>query len=145
MTNNQEHAPRVSRAIIRHTQRLLHMEYKPSEIAEIIGVTPKTIYDTYIMAGLPHRRDAAGNIWIVGTEFRDWALAALERGQRYASQKRKPIGENQGFCLKCRQVRDFKKITRRVELSKNRVMVYGVCSVCDGKVSSIKKGNNDKS
>lgn len=145
MSTKQEHAPRVSRAIIRRTQRLLHMEYKPSEIAEIIGVTPKTIYEAYILAGLPHRRDAAGNIWIVGTEFREWALAALERGQRYAAQKRAAIGENQGFCMKCRQVRDFKKVTRRVELSKNRVMIYAICSACDGKMSSIKKGENDKS
>ena len=145
MTDSEERAPRVSRAIIRRSLRLLHMEYKPSEIAEVIGVTPKTIYDTYILAGLPHRRDVAGNIWIVGDEFRQWAETALERGKRYAAQKRQPIGEDEAYCLRCKQVRKYKDITKRVELSKNRIMVYGVCAGCDGKISSIKKGKNDKS
>lgn len=135
---NKEHAPRVSRGIVRRMMRLLHMEYKPSEIAKELGISTKTIYETYIPAGLPHRRDPGGNIWIVGTVFREWAGAALEQGHRYAHQRRLPIGPHQSYCVKCKTVREFAKITRRVPYSGKRLMVHGTCSVCGSKMTSFK-------
>ena len=143
MTLKDSHAPRVSRAVVRRMMRLLEMEYKPSELADEIGITAKTIYDTYLPAGLPHRRDAGGNIWIVGTTFVKWADEVLQKGLRRASQRKEPIGENQGYCVKCQKVRDFSEITRRKTMSKNRVMLYGSCSECGTKMSTIKKGVKD--
>ena len=138
MNTQPKHAPRVSRSIMRRSMRLLEMEYKPSELADEIQVTTHTIYNVYLPAGLPHRREENGNIWIVGTQFVAWANAALEKGKRYASQRRQPIGDAQCYCVKCREVTDFKHITRKVPLSRKRVMVYGICAQCNGNVSTIK-------
>lgn len=141
MTLKESHAPRVTRAAMRRTMRLLNMEYKPSELADELGISAKTIYNTYIPAGLPHRRDKADNIWIVGTVFVEWANSVLQQGTRYAKQRKEPIGENQGYCMSCKKVTDFQVITRRRALSKNRVMVYGTCAECGKKMSTFKKGS----
>lgn len=139
--------PRVSRAIAHKMATLLFMEYKPSEIATELGIDVKTVYDSYLPAGLPHRRDSYGNIWIVGTELHKWAMSVLSTGQRLASQRnKKPVGDNQAYCLRCDAVVDYAKITRRVTMSKNRLMVYGICSVCGSRMVTIKKGSlHDKS
>lgn len=143
MTNPANRAPRVTRAIMRRSLRLLHMEYKPSELAEVLRVSTATVYNTYLLAGCPHRREANGNIWIIGTEFREWADTALEHGKRYVRQRREAVGENQAYCLTCKSVRDFARITRRKAMSMNRVMVYGICATCGGKIATIKKGSSD--
>ena len=69
--------PRISRPQVIRLGRLLNMYYKPSEIAEEIGISPDTVYRTYIPAGCPHEVDESGRIWIIGTTFRDWALLIL--------------------------------------------------------------------
>lgn len=132
--------PRITISIQRRLMKLLFMEYKPSELAEEIGVTTKTIYASYIPAGLPFRKDEGGNIWIVGTVFREWANAVVQKGNRYKAQRRQPIGENQAYCMRCKTVRDFERITKRVKFSVGRIMVYGVCSVCGKKMNAMKKG-----
>lgn len=145
MTLKQSHAPRITRAAMQRTMRLLDMEYKPSELADELGISAKTIYNTYLPAGLPHRRDKADNIWIVGTVFVEWAKHVLDKNSRYAHQRKEPMGENQGYCMKCKNVADFQTVTQRREMSNSRVMVYGTCSVCGGKITTLKKGTpNDK-
>ena len=139
MNEKKPRSPRVSRAFVKRLQRLLDMEYRPGEIAEELEITTETIYKSYIPAGLPHRREANGRIWINGDAFSAWVHAALEKGARYASQRRTPIGPNQAFCLSCRQVRDFARITRRVPQSAGRIFVHGVCKVCGHKMQAIKK------
>lgn len=146
MSKKVGRVPRVSRAIAHKMATLLFMEYRPSEIAEELDIDIKTIYDSYLPAGLPHRRDSYGNIWVVGTELRKWAMSVLETSQRLASQRKKPVGENQAYCLRCDAVVDYGRITRRVTMSKNRLMVYGTCSVCGSRMVTIKKGSlHDKS
>jgi hypothetical protein len=140
MALKPSNAPRITRASMRRTMRLLNMEYKPSELAEELGISTKTIYNTYLPAGLPHRRDKADNIWIVGTAFVEWADAVLDKNSRSADKRKEPIGENQGYCMSCKKVTDFKTITRRRIMSNNRVMVYGACSECGKKMSTFKKG-----
>jgi hypothetical protein len=133
------HSPRISRATARHMERLLFMEYKPSELAGEIGVSTKTIYNTYIPAGLPHRRDGK-NIWIVGTEFKTWAESVLQKGSRYASQRRAPLTENQSWCIHCRAVMEFKKITDRIPHAKNSVQLKGPCAKCGKPMFRFAKG-----
>jgi hypothetical protein len=146
MSKKAGRVPRITRATALKTAQLLFMEYRPSELAEELDISTKTIYDSYLPAGLPHRRDSYGNIWIVGTEFSKWAMTVLEKGERYASQRKQPVGDNQAYCLKCDGVKDYAKITRRVTLSKNRIMVYGICSGCGSRMVTIKKGSlHDKS
>jgi hypothetical protein len=75
------------------------MLYKPAEIAEEIGVTKDTVYRSYLPAGLPHTRDAKGNIWIHGPAFVDWARQTIAQKKR----KRKGLPDDHAWCMKCNQ------------------------------------------
>lgn len=52
--------------------RLLNMQYRPSELADELGIDITVIYKSYIPLGCPHTKDDTGHLWIVGTEFRQW-------------------------------------------------------------------------
>ena len=78
--------------------RLLDMLYKPSEIAEEIGVTQDTIYRSYLPAGLPYLRDAQGNIWIHGPAFYAWAKQTISQRQK----KRVGLAADQAWCVVCK-------------------------------------------
>jgi hypothetical protein len=146
MSKVSSRVPRVSRPVVIKMARLLYMEYKPSEIADELGISTKTIYDSYIPAGLPHRRDAAGNIWIVGTVFKEWAITILQTGSRLAKQRNKqPMKENEAYCVGCRGVREFSHITKREKYSGSRLWLYGLCSTCGSTMVSMRKVKDDKS
>lgn len=91
-------APHIKHRQIVRIKRLLDMLYKPAEIAEEIGVSPDTVYRSYLPAGCPHTRDDAGNIWIHGPAFADWV-----RDQSPRHRKRAALPDNHAWCLKCRQ------------------------------------------
>jgi hypothetical protein len=74
--------------------KLLNMLYKPSELAEEIGFTVRQVTRVYIPAGCPHTRDEHNRIWINGKEFREWVTEAY---------KKRELGQNQAFCLSCKQ------------------------------------------
>lgn len=87
--------------LLKHTQiirlgRILDMMYKPTELAQEIGVTPDTIYRSYLMAGLPHIRDRKG-IWIHGPAFVSWARQTITKHRRIRSG----LPESQAWCMKC--------------------------------------------
>lgn len=77
--------------------RLMDMLYKPSELAEEIGINVDTIYRSYMPAGLPYTTDPKGNYWIHGPAFVAWAreTIALKRS------KRKGLEPGQAWCMKC--------------------------------------------
>ena len=77
------------------------MLYKPSEIAELIGVTTETIYRSHLPAGAPFRKDGSGNIFIHGIEFATWAKNI------YQNRKKGPMSENQAWCCKCNQASEI--------------------------------------
>ncbi len=90
--------------LLKHTHivklgRLLDMLYKPSEIAEEIGIAQDTVYRSYLPAGLPHTRDDQGNVWIHGPAFIAWAK------QTISLKKSKRVGLPDGYawCMKCNQ------------------------------------------
>jgi hypothetical protein len=64
--------PRVTKAIRERLSDLLEMLYRPSEIAEVLGIGKDTLYTGWIPAGAPHTRDEKGHIWIVGTALAAW-------------------------------------------------------------------------
>lgn len=129
MTNQIDLAtrPRMKREIIIRLGRLLNMRYKPSELANEIGVSVDTIYRTYMKAGAPFERDKAGQVWIVGTSFREWAITQC-------GNKHSHLEDNQAWCLKCNKPviiiePRIKVINRYLE------MVQGKCSECGTKVN----------
>lgn len=88
--------------LLKHTHivklgRILDMLYKPGEIAEEIGVAQDTVYRSYLPAGLPHTRDAQGNIWIHGPAFVAWAKETITQKK----SKRMGLPEGHAWCLKC--------------------------------------------
>lgn len=113
---------------------LLYMEYKVSELASELGVTAKTIYTGYIPAGLPHRKDASGNIWIIGTDFAAWVTEALAR-----KKPRTKLKQNEGFCARCKAPRVFVSMELRRVMSAGRSSYTGACSVCGATMMVIRR------
>ena len=88
--------------LLKHTHiiklgRILNMLYKPSEIAEEIGVTTDTVVRSYLPAGLPHTRDAKNRVWIHGPTFVSWAKATISKRK----SQRAPLADNHAWCLRC--------------------------------------------
>ena len=82
--------------IIRLT-RLLDMLYKPSELADEIGVNVDTIYRSYIPAGLPIVRDAKNNYWVHGPAFVAWARETISRKKA----RRRGLPDGHAWCMVC--------------------------------------------
>lgn len=100
--------------LLKHThivklRRILDMLYKPSEIAEEIGVTTDTVVRSYLPAGLPHTRDAKNRVWIHGPMFVSWAKATIAQRK----SKRVPLPEDHAWCLKCNKSVALKNPTVR--------------------------------
>ena len=88
--------PHLKHMQIIRLSRILDMMYKPSELAEEIGVIPDTIYRSYLPAGLPHIR-RGHTLWIYGPAFVEWAKATVVKHSR----KRAGLPEGQAWCMKC--------------------------------------------
>ena len=91
--------PQLKHQHIIKLSRLLDMLYKPSEIAEEIGVATDTIYRSYLPAGLPYTRDGEGNIWIHGPAFVAWARETISKKK----SERAGLPDGQAWCMKCNQ------------------------------------------
>lgn len=130
---------RMSKENIIRLGRLLHMRYRPSELAAEIGCHVDTVYRSFVPAGCPHKRDEKGHIWIIGTEFAEWARTIAKR-------KHAPLGKGEVFCLKCRAPTrmtghlTIKPTNRYLEL------VVGECSECGTKVhrARARRNNNNR-
>lgn len=88
--------------LIRHKQiarlgRLLNMLYKPTELAQEIGVNEDTIYRSYIPAGLPYIREGHA-IWIHGPAFVQWA-----KEKSAARRVKNALPDGHAYCIKCDQ------------------------------------------
>lgn len=110
---------------------LLQMEYKPSELAEDLGIDVRTIYRQYLPAGAPHRRDENGLIWIVGTQFRDW----LEKQAEDLKDKPKStMSDTEGYCLRCQKRTEFADGAEEVR-KHARLARVGRCRDCGARMS----------
>ena len=129
--NKSRYAPRITCSTVKKLLRLLNMDYKPSEIAEELNLSVKTIY-RYLDMGSPHRTDKTGSIWVNGVDFREWAKNQLSSN---ALKPKVKADADQAWCCKCRSLVHFSStITRKLG---KRVVVHGTCSVCSGKVVKI--------
>jgi len=110
--------------------RLLDMLYRPSEIAEEIGVTQDTVYRSYLPAGLPHIRDAEGHVWVHGPAFISWARETIT----HKKKTRHGLPEGQAWCMKCNQPVELinpkiKTVNRYLEL------LQAACPHCGKKIN----------
>jgi predicted RNA-binding Zn-ribbon protein involved in translation (DUF1610 family) len=122
--------PRLKHQHIVKLGRLLNMMYKPSELAEEIGVSQDTIYRSYLPAGAPYTRDEHGNIWIHGPAFIAWAKETISKKR----SKRAGLPDDHAWCMKCNQ--PVRLITPQV-LTVNRYieLVQGTCPECGKKIN----------
>ena len=136
MSTKTRRLPLLSRAQVIRLSRLLYMKYRPSEIAEILGVNTDTVYRSYLPAGCPHTRDGKGHYWIVGTEFKSWAEAVIAKRKR---RKNKPMAHDEGWCVKCNQrVKKGKNLNIK-PVNKNLELVQWICPHCGSIVNRAQK------
>ena len=125
--------PRISSSTARKLIKLLHMQYKPSEIAEIMGVSVDTIYRSYLPAGAPFEKDAKNNIWIVGDVFASWAIRCAKTNVRKPEKQK--LTSEQVFCLKCNQIVALKSPKKSQPNTRGVLNLSGKCPVCNTKVN----------
>ena len=125
--------PRIKSVQNRRLRRLLDMEYKPSEIADELGINVKTIYRSYIPLGLPVRHAVDGSIWIHGTTYREWALTILTTD---SEKPKPPMGESEFYCTKCRNRVQAVEISQVID---KRTRAIGTCPICGTSVTKFLK------
>lgn len=121
--------------LLKHTHiiklgRFLDMLYRPSEIAEEIGVTTDTVCRSYIPAGLPYTRDENNRIWIHGPAFAAWAKATIARKK----SQRVPLPDGQGWCMRCNQAVEMIRPTI-LPATRYFELLQSPCPHCGGTVN----------
>lgn len=110
--------------------RIMDMLYKPSEIAEEIGVSVDTVYRSYMPAGCPYIEDEHKRYWIHGPAFVAWARQTISQRKR----NRYPLAENQAWCMKCNRPVEMKR-ARPVHQNRYMVILQSTCPHCRTKVN----------
>lgn len=118
--------------------RFMDMMYKPSEIAEEIGVNIDTVYRTYLPAGCPYVEDERGRYWIHGPAFVAWARETISKKKI----RRHPLAEDQAWCMKCNRPVEMKR-PRPVYQNKYLTIVQSACPHCKTKVNRAMKNRAD--
>lgn len=127
MNTTNIQTPRLNRVQKLRAKQLLYMEYKASEISEILGIHIDTVYRSLIPAGCPHRRDERNNIWIIGTELVTW-LQKLEKPKNR-------LDPDQALCLHCNRAVDMQPPLTIRPTSRVLELVTGTCPICGTSVN----------
>jgi hypothetical protein len=102
--------------------------YSPSELADELGLNPRSIYKRYIPAGMPHVKDAAGHVWLHGPAVAQWVKVEFK-----AKSGKTPLKDDQAYCLRC------KKAVKMIDPKRIRrgrfVLLQAVCPVCQGTIN----------
>ena len=100
-------------------KRLFDMDYKPSELADRIGIDKNQIYRVYMLVGCPYEREKSGRLWINGKAFRVWYQEAY---------KKRELAEDEAFCLTCKKE---VKMVNPVQRKKKGVLYWRCeCQTC---------------
>jgi hypothetical protein len=136
---NEVSSLKIARGNVMKLQRLLHMKYKPSEVAEEMGVTVETIRRSYLPAGAPFENDAQGNIWIVGDVFAKWVVDHAKTHRRKAP---KMVMERcQAFCVGCNQIVTLLNPKIEKPNARGTAILKGKCPVCGKKANRFCKAS----
>lgn len=126
-------APRLAASKARRLERLLNMLYKPGEIAHELGITDETLLRSYVPAGAPVTLDGQGRMWFNGKDFANWARQYV---MAKAEKIKQPMGENEGYCFRCRKVTAMERI-RKKPSRPGVVLLSGSCAICRGKINRL--------
>ena len=122
--------PNIKHAHIVKLGRLLNMLYKPSELAEELGLEQEIIYRSYIPAGMPYTRDAGGRIWIHGPTFVAWVRARFMKKKEASSG----LPDGHAWCMKCNQPRPMLQPSV-VYANRYVEMLQAICPICGVKIN----------
>ena len=129
-------AQRFERKHLIRLSRLMNMMYKPSEIADLFGVTAETVYRSYLPGGCPFERDKDGIIWIHGVSFADWVQSVT------VQKKMTRLEDGQAWCLRCRGA--VKLNNPRLRFTSRYVKIYqGKCETCGAKINRAYAANDE--
>ncbi len=130
---------KIERGNVMRLQRLMHMRYKPTELAKEIGVSVDTIYRSYLPAGAPCEVDSNGHTWIVGDVFSGWVVNHIKTNRRKAPKMTMAKGE--AYCVGCNKV--VKLLKPKVEKPNARGVANftGRCPDCGRKVNRFCKAS----
>jgi hypothetical protein len=122
---------KLPHSVIVRAPGLMPMLYKPSELAEHLGILSRTIRQ-WVSKGLPHQRDARGHLWINGEELARWVEVqrSLKRGPK--------LKADEAYCVRCR--RAVKLIAPARNTNGKRTLLQGKCPQCG---ASVNKGVRD--
>ena len=87
---------KIPHSVIVRAPGLLPMLYKVRELAEELGISPRTIRK-WAHRGMPHQRGSRDHIWVNGKEFAEWIENRRRSGR---GPKLKP---DEGYCMRCRR------------------------------------------
>ena len=105
---------------------LLDMDYRPSELARELGIDKQMIYRRLIPAGMPHRKDERGNIWLHGLSVAEWVI-------ELSAPSAPKMAQDEAYCLGCRK--PVKLISPERFQSARNVMLKAKCPECDSIVN----------
>lgn len=123
--------PKFDRKQQGRLKRLLDMEYKPSEIAEEIGITTETIYRGHMPAGAPFTKDNKGNVWINGLAYKKWVEDFFT-----VRRNTEPMPKDHAYCFTCKTARQIQNPKVR-PYKQATDQVIGKCPVCGKKISRL--------
>lgn len=124
---------KIDRGNVMRMQRLLHMRYKPSELAREINISVDTIYRSYLPAGAPCEIDQKGRTWIIGDQFASWVLDHVKTNQRHGPKTRMESG--QAYCVGCNKVVVLLKPKVEKPNARGVANFTGRCPQCGRKVN----------
>lgn len=131
MTDETIKLPRFTRGQVQRASHLLDMLYKPSEIADELGIAVRTIYRVHVSAGCPNRKDEGENIWIPGKKYAAW-VSSIARG---STAQKTPMEHDQAYCVRCRhRVPLLSETSEKAKHSKGAIKISGICGECGGQV-----------
>ncbi len=107
--------------------------YSVYEIAELYKITPDTVFRWIRNEGLK-RHDCSAKYYVHGSEL----IKFLEKRNL---RNKKPCGDGEIFCCKCKQPRKPKPETLIFKKIPNKtIRVLGRCSVCDTRINTVVSG-----
>lgn len=131
---------KVTRGNAMRLKSLLHMEYKPTELAQEIGISTDTLYRSYLPAGAPCKVDTKGNIWIIGDQFAKWVMDYSKVNRRKAPKEKMEQGE--AYCVACRKVVNLLNAKMQKPNARNIATFTGKCPECGRKVTRFCKASD---
>jgi phage FluMu protein Com len=127
---------KLAQAQVFRLRGLLNMMYKPSEIAEELGVSVETIYRSYLPAGAPSVVDSKKRVWIHGPAFAKWVEDYVDHRR---GRPRLVMLDSEGYCVMCNTVVAMIN-SRKRDVKKGVARLTGKCPKCGKVVNRFMRG-----